>query len=59
MSVMCYFFLWEQKCGVVVNWKRVQGAKGKLQGEITYVHVLIGKSLFTIFSSLAYMRFSP
>lgn len=21
------------KCGLVVNWKRVQGAKGKLQGE--------------------------
>ena len=26
-------FLWEQKCGLVVNWKRVQGAKGKLQGK--------------------------
>lgn len=29
-----------QRCGNVLSWKRVQGASGKLQGEIIYICML-------------------
>jgi hypothetical protein len=33
MTIQGIMFIFSQKCGIVVSWKRVQGANGKLQGE--------------------------
>ena len=32
----------QQKCGIVVSWKRVQGAHGKLQGKHSVIKLASG-----------------